>query len=58
MTFAQEVAMNRHCLIKHSMCNGHVISKASDGWALIAPDGSVKFHIHSLALARIEADCA
>lgn len=58
MTLAQEIALYRHNLDKHSTRNGHVISKASDGWALIAPDGSTEFHIHSLALARIEADYA
>ena len=58
MTLAQKVALDRHGLIKHSTRNGHVISKASEGWALIAPDGSTEFHMHSLALARIEADYA
>ena len=58
MNAAQEFALDRHGLSKHSMRNRHVISKASDGWTLIAPDGSAEFHIHSLALARIEADYA
>jgi hypothetical protein len=58
MNAAQEFALNRHGLSKHSMRNGYVISKASDGWVLTAPDGSTEFHIHSLALARIEADYA
>lgn len=58
MNASQEIALNRHGLTKHSMRNGHVISKAHDGWVLIAPDGSTEFHINSLALARIEADYA
>lgn len=58
MNFAQEITLNRHNLVKHSMRNGHVICKAHDGWVLVAPDGSTEFHIHSLALARIEADYA
>lgn len=56
MNLAQEIALERHGLNKHSMRNGCVISKAADGWVLTAPDGSTEFHIHSLALARIEAD--
>ncbi len=58
MNTSQEIALYRHGLAKHSIRNGHVISKAHDGWALVAPDGSVEFHISSLALARIEADYA
>lgn len=58
MNKSQEIALYRHNLTKHSVRNGHVISKAHDGWALISPDGSIEFHIHSLTLARIESDYA
>lgn len=58
MTFAQENAMNRHGLKKHSTRNGFIICKAHDGWALVDEDGGTEFHIPSLAVARAEADAA
>ena len=58
MTIYQESAIYRHNLTKHSMRNGCVIAKESDGWAVVTPDGDIEFHIPSLAVARAEADCA
>lgn len=58
MTTAQKLALKRHNLSKHSTRNDWVISKASDGWAITSPDGHTEFHIHSLAIARAEIDCA
>ena len=58
MTPAQEIALYRHNLTKHSTRNGWIISKAHDGWAITSPAGHTEFHIHSLAVARAEIDCA
>ena len=56
MTNAQELALARHGLAKHSTRNGAIIAHPSDGWAIVWPDGSTDFHIHSLAVARAEID--